>query len=171
MADLLTVEDLHVAFRLPEGRLHAVRGVSFSVPLGGTVALVGESGSGKSVVSQSIMGILPRTAGIESGRILFVDPDRDNEQVDIGALNPESERMRAIRGGSIGIVFQEPMTSLSPVQTVGDQVGEALALHRGITGAEGQKIVADMLRRSGGSRPIPSSSPAACASALSLPWP
>ena len=146
MADLLTVEDLHVAFRLPEGRLHAVRGVSFSVPPGGTVALVGESGSGKSVVSQSVMGILPRTAGIESGRILFVDPDRDNEQVDIAALDPESERMRAIRGGSIGIVFQEPMTSLSPVHTVGDQVGEALALHRGITGAEGQKIVADMLR-------------------------
>jgi len=74
--------------------------------------------------------------------------------VDIATLDPASERMRAIRGGSIGIVFQEPMTSLSPVHTVGDQVGEALALHRGITGAAGQDVVADMLRLVGFPDPL-----------------
>ena len=143
---LLSVEDLRVRFTLPEGIVEAVKGISFQVMPGKTVALVGESGSGKSVVSQSIMGILPKTASISSGRILYRDPRSDGEVIDIAALNPNSAAMRSIRGGRISIIFQEPMTSLSPLHTVGDQVSEALLLHRKMSKAEGLEITQDMLR-------------------------
>ncbi|MDH3910535.1 MAG: ABC transporter ATP-binding protein [Rhodospirillales bacterium] len=146
MPDLLRVKDLKVAFELPEGRLEAVRGISFRVAPGGTVALVGESGSGKSVVSQAITGILPKAATIESGDILFADPAQDGQVTNIARLDPNSKDMRAIRGGRISIIFQEPMTSLSPVHTVGDQIGEALHLHRRIGKPEGREITAEMLR-------------------------
>jgi peptide/nickel transport system ATP-binding protein len=140
---------LRISFDLPEGRLEAVRGVSFRVPAGKTVALVGESGSGKSVVSQAIMGILPRSARIDSGRILFHDPvlaaDRAEEMVDIAGLAPDSPQLRAIRGARISIIFQEPMTSLSPVHTVGNQIYEALRLHRQVSSAEGEALVQEML--------------------------
>ncbi len=150
MRDLLRIRDLRISFDLPEGRLEAVRGVSFRVPAGKTVALVGESGSGKSVVSQAIMGILPRSARIDAGRILFHDPvlaaDRAETMIDIAALHPDSAEMRAIRGGRISIIFQEPMTSLSPVHTVGNQICEALHLHRQVSDAEGQALAEEMLR-------------------------
>ncbi len=150
MRDLLRIRDLRISFDLPEGRLEAVRGVSFRVPAGKTVALVGESGSGKSVVSQAIMGILPRTAQIDAGRILFHDPvlaaDRAETMIDIAGLHPESAEMRAIRGGRISIIFQEPMTSLSPVHTVGNQICEALHLHRRVSEAEGHVLATEMLR-------------------------
>ncbi len=149
MRDLLRIRDLRISFVLPEGRLEAVRGVSFRVPAGKTVALVGESGSGKSVVSQAIMGILPRTARIDAGRILFHDPvlaaDRAEGMIDISSLTPDSPQMRAIRGARISIIFQEPMTSLSPVHTVGNQICEALHLHRKVSNAEGESLVKEML--------------------------
>ncbi len=157
MQDLLQVKDLRVAFNLPEGRLEAVRGVSFRIPRGGTVALVGESGSGKSVVSQAIMGILPKSAEIHGGEILFCDgemTDKGGAPVDIAALAPNSAQMRHIRGGRISIIFQEPMTSLSPVHTVGNQVGEALELHRKVTAAESRELTADMLRLVGFPDPL-----------------
>ncbi len=150
MRDLLRIRDLRISFDLPEGRLEAVRGVSFRVPAGKTVALVGESGSGKSVVSQAIMGILPRTARIDAGRILFHDAelaaDRAETMIDIAALAPDSPEMRAIRGDRISIIFQEPMTSLSPVHTVGNQICEALHLHREVSKAEGRALATEMLR-------------------------
>ena len=145
MADLLTVRDLKVQFHVHEGIIRAVDGVSFRVPEAGTVALVGESGSGKSVVSQAIMGILPRAAHIAGGEIRFRDPV-DGNVTDIAKLNPESGAMRAIRGGRISIIFQEPMTSLSPLHTVGDQVSEAVSLHRKCSASEGQELARDMLR-------------------------
>ncbi len=145
MTDLLRVEDLEVGFRLPEGELAAVRGVSFRVRPGSTVALVGESGSGKSVVSQSILGILPKSARIRGGRILFADPLQDGRVVDIARLDRNSRAMRELRGGRLSIVFQEPMTSLSPVHTIGNQVGEALELHRRIGGREAEELVREML--------------------------
>ncbi|MEX0922205.1 MAG: ABC transporter ATP-binding protein [Rhodovibrionaceae bacterium] len=145
MGELLRVEDLRVAFQLPEGRLAAVKGVDFKIGQGRTVALVGESGSGKSVVSQAIMGILPKPAVIESGRILFTDPDTPNETVDIAALDPRGKQMRQIRGGRISIIFQEPMTSLSPVHTVGNQIREGLDLHRSVSAAEARNLVREML--------------------------
>jgi peptide/nickel transport system ATP-binding protein len=146
MSDLLRIEDLHIGFNIAGGRLDAVRGVSFRVPQNGTVALVGESGSGKSVISQAIMGILPTVGEITGGRILFDDPRKPDTQIDIAALPRDSKKMRAIRGGSISIIFQEPMTSLSPIHTIGDQIGEALHLHRQVTKAEGQELVREMLR-------------------------
>jgi peptide/nickel transport system ATP-binding protein len=146
MTDLLRVEDLAVSFNVEGGQIDAVRGVSFRVPPGRTVALVGESGSGKSVISQTIMGILPRAARIVGGKILFADPLRPGTVTDIAALSTDGPEMRAIRGGRISIIFQEPMTSLSPIHTIGDQICEALHLHRKAGGPEGRELVTDMLR-------------------------
>src|SRR5262245_8696916 len=146
MTDLLRVKDLAISFSVDGGWLDAVRGVSFRVPQGGTVALVGESGSGKSVISQAIMGILPRAARIRGGRIRFSDPLRPGSETDIAALPTDGADMRSIRGGRISIIFQEPMTSLSPIHTVGNQICEALHLHRKAGAAEGRELVTDMLR-------------------------
>jgi peptide/nickel transport system ATP-binding protein len=154
MADLITVRDLKVYLDVDAGTVKAVDGVSFRIPAGGTVALVGESGSGKSVVAQSIMGILPRIARIESGQIVFRDPDSKTE-VDIARLDPASRAMQDIRGGRISIIFQEPMTALSPLHTIGNQIGEALALHREKMGKrERRAMVIDMLRRVGFPDPV-----------------
>src|SRR5580704_14409553 len=132
MKDLLRVENLTVEFGVHEGTLRAVDNVSFSIPPGGTLALVGESGSGKSVCSQAIMGLLPRTATIPSGSILFTDPRvKGGAPIDIAKLDRAGPEMRTIRGGAISIIFQEPMTSLSALHTVGDQIGEAVELHGG----------------------------------------
>ncbi|HKU46999.1 MAG TPA: ABC transporter ATP-binding protein, partial [Burkholderiales bacterium] len=134
------------------GTVKAVDGVSFRIPAGGTVALVGESGSGKSVVAQSIMGILPRIARIESGEIIFRD---GSTEVDISRLDPRGRPMQDIRGGRISIIFQEPMTALSPLHTIGNQIGEALALHReGLGKKERREAVIDMLRRVGFPDPV-----------------
>ena len=142
---LLDVKDLKVHFHAPEGVIEAVKGVTFQIPRGGTVALVGESGSGKSVVSQTIMGILPKTAQIAGGSITLDDPKTSVPQV-ITDLKPDSRAMRKIRGHKISIIFQEPMTSLSPVHTVGDQVSEALLLHQNVSKKEGYAATQEMLR-------------------------
>ena len=144
--NLLTVEGLRVHFDLPEGKIDAVRGVSFRIRPGSTVALVGESGSGKSVVSQAIMGILPKAARIGGGRIAFHNAARGDAPVEIAKLDPGSAEMRAIRGDQISIIFQEPMTSLSPLHTIGDQISEALHLHRDCSKPEGQELTEEMLR-------------------------
>ncbi len=142
---ILTVDDLTIDFRSIEGSLRAVDGASFSVAAGRTTALVGESGSGKTVISQAIMGILPTAARITGGRLLFNDPANGTE-TDIAALDPSGSRMRALRGNRIGIVFQEPMTSLSPLHTIGDQIGEAAELHLGLTASQGRGATRDMLK-------------------------
>jgi len=154
LQDLLQVKDLKITFTLPEGRLEAVRNVSFRVAPGSTVALVGESGSGKSVVSQAIMGILPKAGRVEHGNILFADPNNKGEVIDIAQLDQDSTAIRAIRGGRISIVFQEPMTSLSPVHTVENQVSEALHLHRKVSTAEGRELTVEMLRLVGFPDPV-----------------
>jgi peptide/nickel transport system ATP-binding protein len=145
VTDLLRVRDLHVDFRSPGGIVHAVKGVSFRIRPGSTVAVVGESGSGKSVVSQSIMGILPRAGRISSGEIVFADPRKPGPAIDIAQLPPDGAQMRRIRGGRISIIFQEPMTSLSPLHTVGNQVTEALRLHRDVSDAEATALTEEML--------------------------
>ena len=129
MKDLLRVENLTVEFGVHEGVLRAVDDVSFTIPAGGTLALVGESGSGKSVCSQAIMGLLPRTATIPSGSILFADPRDKSPAIDIAKLDRMGPEMREIRGGEISIIFQEPMTSLNPLHTIEDQIVETLQLH------------------------------------------
>ncbi len=146
---LLRVRDLKVGFDLQEGRIVAADGVSFSIRAGGTVALVGESGSGKSVVSQSIMGLLPKSATILGGSILFADPAAPGTQIDIARLGRDSRQLREIRGGRISIIFQEPMTSLSPLHTIGNQIQEALELHRDCSSREAQDLVEEMLAKVG----------------------
>ena len=131
-------------FSLNGSPVPALKDVSFSVYPGETVALVGESGSGKSVTAQATMGILPKNANIVAGEILFDNP-QTGEVVDIARLDPDSAEMRAIRGGNISIIFQEPMTSLSPVHTIGDQISEALFLHRDASRQDGLKLTETML--------------------------
>ena len=147
MTPLVEIEDLKIRFRIGDGTVDAVKGVSFTMSAGRTLALVGESGSGKTVISQAIMRILPRSAEIAGGRILFHDPAQaSGPAVDIVSLDEDGRRMRNIRGGRISIIFQEPMTSLSQLHTVGDQVSEALYLHRDCSKAEGRELTIDMLR-------------------------
>jgi len=149
MDDVLTIRDLRVGFDIHGTVIPAVNGVSFSVRRGSTVAVVGESGSGKSTVAQSIMGILPKVGRVLGGEILYRDPASPDNAVDIAKLDRDSRAMRAIRGGHISIIFQEPMTSLSPVHTVGDQVGEALHLHRTVDRRNGKEITIETLRMVG----------------------
>ena len=146
MVDVLSVRDLRVGFGIHGAVVNAVDGVSFDIRQGSTVALVGESGSGKSTVAQAIMGILPKVGRIQEGEILYRDPAKPGSVVDIAALDRDGREMRAIRGGHISIIFQEPMTSLSPVHTIGDQISEALFLHRAAARAEGLELTREMLR-------------------------
>jgi peptide/nickel transport system ATP-binding protein len=147
--DLLKVDDVAIEFRVHDTLVRAVDGVSFRVRPGSTVAIVGESGSGKSVISQAILGILPKAGRIAQGHIRFADPQAADGIIDIATLDPRGERMRRLRASRISIVFQEPMTSLSPLHTIGDQVGEALTLHSSLTAREVGERVEDMLARVG----------------------
>jgi peptide/nickel transport system ATP-binding protein len=154
MADVLTIRDLKVYLKVDAGIVKAVDGVSFRIPQGRTVALVGESGSGKSVIAQSIMGILPKIARIESGEILFADPRTPGTVVDISRLDRESAQMRDIRGARISIIFQEPMIALSPVHTIGNQIEEALVLHRNLEARERRAATLDLLGLVGFKDPV-----------------
>ena len=128
MSPTLAVDDLAVEFATTERVVTAVRGVSFAVGLGETVAIVGESGSGKSVTALSIMRLTEHGGGrITAGRLDF--SRRDGTRVDLARA--DGATMRAIRGAEIAMIFQEPMTSLNPVFTVGDQIGESIRLHQG----------------------------------------
>ena len=143
-ADLISVRNLRLSFAAHGGEIEVVRGVSFRIRPGKTVALVGESGAGKSVIGQAILGILPRVARISGGEILFNDPE-STKTIDLAKLDRDSAAYRNIRGGRISIIFQEPMTSLSPFHTIGDQISEALFLHRDVNQRKGRRLVLDML--------------------------
>jgi oligopeptide/dipeptide ABC transporter ATP-binding protein len=134
---LLSVEDLVVAFPTAGGTVRPVDGVSFGIAPGEVLALVGESGSGKSMTALAIMGLLTRPGRIERGRIVF----------DGLSLADRSEAaMRAIRGARIGMIFQEPMSSLNPLLTIGEQVAEPLRVHRGLSRAAALARAAELLK-------------------------
>jgi oligopeptide/dipeptide ABC transporter ATP-binding protein len=136
---LLSIEDLSVAFHTPEGNAWAVTGVSFDLNAGETLGVVGESGCGKSVTSLSILGLIPSPPGaIESGRIRF-------EGRNLLELDPEA--LRGLRGRDIAMIFQEPMTSLNPVLTIGRQVAEPLMVHRGLSRSAALAQAAEWLER------------------------
>jgi len=143
-SNLITVRDLRIAFDQNGRDIEVVKGVSFRIAPGSTVALVGESGAGKSVIGQAVMGILPASAKISGGEILFCDP-RSNDEIDLAQIDPDSSAYRKIRGGRISVIFQEPMTSLSPFHTIGDQISEALFLHRDVSRREGMGLVVELL--------------------------
>ncbi|MGV1791965.1 ABC transporter ATP-binding protein [Rhizobium sp. A37_96] len=142
--DLLRIEDLDVSFSLYGDKLRVVKNASLRVLPGKVTALVGESGSGKSIISQSIMGILPAPA-TATGRILFTDP-LDGQTTDLLQLPRDGVAMRRLRGARIAKIFQEPMTSLSPLHTVGNQISEALRIHSpGISKAEQREKTEEIL--------------------------
>jgi oligopeptide/dipeptide ABC transporter ATP-binding protein len=124
---LLRVENLKTYFKLREGILKAVDGVSFDVKKGKILGVIGESGCGKSITGRSIMKIVPSPGYIADGKILL--KNGDSAVTDICSLSFKDDEIYRIRGGRIGMIFQEPMTSLSPVHTVGDQLTEAVYLH------------------------------------------
>jgi oligopeptide/dipeptide ABC transporter ATP-binding protein len=138
---LLEINNLVTAFHTPAGRVPAVDGVSLSIERGKTLGLVGESGCGKSVTAMSILRLVAAPGVIESGEILLRDASGD--VLDLVHL-PEP-RLRDVRGGRIGMIFQEPMTSLNPVFTIGDQIAEAVLLHRDVSRAEARRRALEML--------------------------
>ncbi|HEX8325564.1 MAG TPA: ABC transporter ATP-binding protein [Tepidisphaeraceae bacterium] len=144
---VLSVRDLRVVFDTVHGTTKAVRGVSFDLPRGQTLALVGESGSGKSVTSYSILRLIQKPGRIDGGQILY--KDKAGKVTDIAKLDEKSDELYRIRGGKISMIFQEPMTALSPVHTVGDQVTEAILLHRKVDKKQADDIAADMLAKVG----------------------
>ncbi len=141
----MRVEGLRIAFDIHGNALEVVKGMDFRIKPGTVVALVGESGSGKSVISQAIMGILPNAASITGGSIQFFDPEGGGASVDIAQLSPNSTDMRSLRGGRISMIFQEPMTSLSPLHTVGNQIEEALLLHQEVEKGKARAKTEEML--------------------------
>jgi peptide/nickel transport system ATP-binding protein len=133
---LLEVKDLQAHFRTPDGVNRAVDGVSFHVDEGETLAIVGESGCGKSVTSMSLLRLVPQPPGKVVGQVLFQGRD---------LLKLSDREMRRIRGNDISMIFQEPMTSLNPVLTVGRQIGETLRLHQGLDRAAARQRSIEML--------------------------
>src|SRR5215470_12862507 len=134
---MMEVKDLVTRFYTQEGIVYAVNGVSYKLYEGETLGVVGESGSGKSVHVLSIMGLIPSPPGkIESGEVLFRGRD---------LLKLTQDEMRAVRGAEIAMVFQDPMTSLNPVLTIGTQITEALKLHLGMSDSEANERAADLL--------------------------
>ena len=144
---VLEVKDLRTYFKLEEGTLKAVDGVSFSVAPKKTLGIIGESGCGKSVTAQSILRIVPPPGEIKSGEIVLTREGHDS--VDLTKLDPFGQSVRSIRGKEISMIFQEPMTSLSPVHTIGNQIEEAILLHKTDDKNEAHQLAIDMVERVG----------------------
>ena len=155
MADspLLSVRGLKTYFMQDEGTVRAVDGVSFDVAEGATLGIVGESGCGKSITARSILRIVDRPGKIMEGEIHFRRPGNGGGTTDLARLDPHSAEMRAIRGAEIALIFQEPMSSFSPVHTVGNQIIEAILLHQAVTPRQARAQAIEILRRVGVSTP------------------
>jgi oligopeptide/dipeptide ABC transporter ATP-binding protein len=137
---LLSVEDLYVQFWTRRGTIHAVNGVSFDIAPGETLGIVGESGCGKSVTALGLLGILPRAGKVVDGSAMFEGRD---------LVHLSDRQLRRVRGREIAMVFQDPMTSLNPVLTIGRQITEALETHFGMKGKAAQRRAAELLDRVG----------------------
>lgn len=147
MDRVLEIRDLVVDFKTDIGITRALAGASFDVARGQVTAIVGESGSGKTVAAHCVMRLIQPPGEIVSGSIRFAPSD--GEAFDIVSLSAKDPRLHELRGGSISMVFQEPMTALSPVHTVGNQVSEAILCHRDVHPKEAWQESADMLERVG----------------------
>jgi oligopeptide/dipeptide ABC transporter ATP-binding protein len=153
---LIEVSELKTYFALDEGTVRAVDGATFDIYRGQTLGIVGESGSGKSIMARSILRIVGRPGRIVGGRILYHRrrPGRvDEEVIDLAQLDPFGDEIRRIRGAEIAMIFQEPMTSFSPIHTIGNQIVEGILLHQPVGKREARELAIDALRRVGMSRP------------------
>ncbi|MBE0697324.1 MAG: ABC transporter ATP-binding protein [Anaerolineaceae bacterium] len=174
----MEVKDLHVTFDVRAGIVKAVDGVSFDIKRGQTLGVIGESGCGKSITARAIMQMVPKPGKIPTGEIIYhrrvkgTNGNYQTDEINITQLEPDGAEIRRIRGGEIGMIFQEPMSSLTPVYTAGYQIGEAVSLHRltpvkkvgdqmaenlvryrKVTKQEARVIAIDMLHRVGIPRP------------------
>lgn len=144
---LLEIKDLRVSFPLDEGTVRAVEGVDLTLRRGEVLGVVGESGCGKSITAHSILRIIPHPGRIDSGQILFHQPGSNGKgAVDLAQLNPTGPEIRNIRGKDIAMIFQEPMSSFSPVHTIGSQISEAILLHQDVTPAKAREMTIELLR-------------------------
>ncbi len=144
---LLDIRELKTYFHTDDGVVRAVDGVSLSIAPEKTLGVVGESGCGKSITAFSTMRLIPSPPGkIEHGQILF-HKDPESDPIDLTQLNPKGTQMRDIRGNDIAMIFQEPMTSLSPVHTVGNQISEAIMLHQSTDKKEARERAIDALNK------------------------
>src|SRR5215204_4983206 len=145
---LLEIKDLRVSFPLDEGTVRAVEGVSLTMRRGEVLGVVGERGCGKSITAHSILRIIPHPGQIDAGQILFHPPGatNGNRVVDLASLNPTGSEIRNIRGKDIAMIFQEPMSSFSPVHTIGNQIGEAILLHQDVTKEKAREMTIELLR-------------------------
>ena len=151
---LLSVRNLKTYFAQDEGTVRAVDGVSFDLAVGSTLGVVGESGCGKSVTARSILRIVDRPGRVVEGEIWFRRTGTGpSAVVDLATLAPNGPEMRAIRGAEIALIFQEPMSSFSPVHTIGNQIVEAIRLHQPVGRREARAQTIEMLRRVGVSTP------------------
>jgi peptide/nickel transport system ATP-binding protein len=140
MTHLLEVDDLKTYFKTDDGIVKAVDGVSFTLDEGKTLGIVGESGSGKSVTCLTIMGLNPRKSAMSEGRALYLGED---------LLKASSQRLREVRGNDIAMIFQDPMTSLNPVHKIGDQIVEAILLHKDVSKKEARVRTIEALKEVG----------------------
>ncbi len=145
--NVLEIENLQTHFFLDEGVVPAVDGVSFNVKRGGFFAIVGESGCGKSVTAYSILRLIQKPGRIVGGKILL--STKDGKVFDTAKLNEKSEDLFNIRGGYVSMIFQEPLTALSPLYTIGNQICEGILLHQDVTKKQAEEIAIDMLRKVG----------------------
>ena len=145
---LLEISGLKTVFPTDDGIVNAVNDVSFKIDRGQTVGVVGESGCGKSITGLSLLQLVPSPGRIEAGEIQFY---RNGEEapLDIAQVSPKSELMREIRGNEIAIIFQEPMTSLNPVYTIGNQIAEAIVLHEQVDKKTARERAIEMIARVG----------------------
>ncbi|MCE7987993.1 MAG: ABC transporter ATP-binding protein [Caldilinea sp. CFX5] len=156
---LLEVKDLQTYFFLDQGVVRAVDGVSFTIKRGQTLGVVGESGCGKSVAARSILRTIRTPGRIVAGEILYHRQRRTAsgqvqiDTIDLTQLDPEGVDIRTIRGNEIAMIFQEPMSTLSPVHTIGDQIMETIRLHQGASKAEARELAIDILQRVGMPQP------------------
>ena len=145
---LLEVRDLHITLDFDGDDIPVVEGIDFELSAGKVLALVGESGCGKSITSQSLLRLLPRELRISSGQINF-RPVEDQAAVDIVSLSKDGKEIRAIRGNQMSMIFQEPMSSFSPIHKIGDQIGEVIDLHLKLSKAETRARVIELLDKVG----------------------
>ena len=142
---LLDVEDLHVSFATSRGPLRAVQGVSLSLDQGKTLGIVGESGSGKTVLSRAIMGLLPRASTTQTGSVRYNGTE---------ILNAPNSELRKLWSTHIAMVFQDPMTSLNPVQRIGNQITEPLKIHLKLSKSEAKETALSLLMQVGIPSPV-----------------